>query len=328
MILSTWAAPAVHAAVWSTSATSTSTSGSPTVPSTSIVYTSNATGTTSTAPTANYEIFVANDDGTGAHRLTFDTSYNSVWPRISPDRTRILFYRTLASSSITDYTQMSLWMMNADGSGIKELLAEHVYGWAAQGHAEWSPDGKHLVMFAEVPTPQLFVTAADGTSPRLLTARPEPSFDPSWSPDGRTIVFITCAKMPCPMTASDVFTIPSAGGSITQLTSDNLRDNDPYFSPDGSHVVFESQLATPTSTWPAGVWELQTVGSNGTGLHVVLSDGNVNTTARWSADGTTLYFSRFVYGARKFQVWTMHTDGFDLLQVTHSLSANSEMVGP
>jgi Tol biopolymer transport system component len=293
------------------------------VPSSTIVFTSNAT------ETANYEIFTANNDGTSVHRMTFDAAYNSIWPRISPDRTLILFYRTPVAAAINDYTQMSLWVMNADGSNARQLLAEHAYGWSGQGHAEWSPDGRHLVMFGGTTIAQIFVTAADGSAPRLLVARPQPSIDPNWSPDGRDIVFVSCPTSPCPVAAQEIFTIPSAGGATTQRTNDALRDNDPSYSPDGSRIVFETELQTPTSPAPAGVWALRTISAiAGSSPNVLLSDGNVNTNPLWSSDGGTVYFYRFVYGAAKWQIYSISSNATNLRQLSHSTTANSEMVAP
>src|SRR5438128_2365415 len=41
-----------------------------------------------------YEIFVMRQDGTGARAITNDAALDSWWPRISPDRRAIVFYRT------------------------------------------------------------------------------------------------------------------------------------------------------------------------------------------------------------------------------------------
>jgi hypothetical protein len=38
-----------------------------------------------------HEIYVMNADGSGVTRLTNDASYQNWWPRISPDRRKVLF---------------------------------------------------------------------------------------------------------------------------------------------------------------------------------------------------------------------------------------------
>src|SRR5437868_155735 len=76
----------------------------------------------STRSSSNHEIFVMNRDGSSAARLTNDPAYENWWPRISPDRTRVLFYRSPAGDP-EDYSAASLWLMNADGTGVTQLRA-------------------------------------------------------------------------------------------------------------------------------------------------------------------------------------------------------------
>src|SRR5918911_3891865 len=111
----------------------------PTLKTGVIVFNSNRTG--------NDEIYVMNADGSGVRALTDDERYDSWWPRVSPDRGRILFYRSPRGVHDNDYTKQSLWVMNADGSNRRQLRAAGTDGWKIQGHAEWSPDGSRLAMF-------------------------------------------------------------------------------------------------------------------------------------------------------------------------------------
>jgi Tol biopolymer transport system component len=56
------------------------------------------------------------DDSSAPRQLTDDPSLDSWWPRISPDRRTILFYRAPAGVHDLDATKVSLWAMDADGS--------------------------------------------------------------------------------------------------------------------------------------------------------------------------------------------------------------------
>src|ERR1043165_1908684 len=111
----------------------------------------------STRGSGNHESFAMRTDGSGASRLTNDAAYENWWPRVSPDRTRVLFYRAPAGKP-EDYAQASLWVMNADGSGATQLRAKGQDGWTLQGHGEWSPDGTRIAMFGSVaPALEIFV---------------------------------------------------------------------------------------------------------------------------------------------------------------------------
>ena len=265
----------------------------------------------------NYEIYSMSTTGTGVTSLTSNQQYDSWWPRLSPDRKRIVFYRTPRGTYDHDYTKTSLWAMNYDGSGLTQLLAVGAHGWAEHGHAEWSPDGSHLVMFAgQLINPQLYVTDDLGRNPRQLTSRPGLNIDPSWSPSGTTVTFTGCPTASCNAAAMEVYTIPAAGGTATRVTSDTMRDNDPYFSPDGSRIAWLTQ--TSTTGGAVGAWNIRVAQADGSRLGYITNDANVNSRPQWSHDGTLIYFHRLVYSdpPPRFDIYVIHADGTSLTSLT------------
>ena len=277
--------------------------------------------------TGNYEVFAMAPDGSGARQLTDDQRYDSWWARISPDRHYVLFYRTPAGVHDANgaYRKTSLWVMRADGTGETELLPDDAYGWIQQGHAEWSPDGKHLVMFGgNAVNPQIWVTDATGRQRRQVTNRSGSNIDPSWSPDGKMIVFTGCPRAVCFFYNYEIYTVAASGGDATRLTDDGVRDHDPYFSPDGSRIAFLSMTGRSGGDHPAGEWNIRMVEAEGTGLRRVTDDGQVNSKPEWSRDGRVLWFHRLVYGepGGRFDLWTVRPDGTDLTRVTNGPGAN------
>ena len=141
--------------------------------------------------------------------------------------------------------------MGADGSDPVELRPAGLDGWVQQGHAEWSPDGTQLVMFGgDHFSPQIRITDALGQHPRTLTDRKGTNVDPSWSPDGRTIVFVGCPGSFCTPSSHEIYTIPATGGPATRLTHDGTQDNDPYFS----HQRHASWPGCPRSRAACSTW--------------------------------------------------------------------------
>lgn len=270
----------------------------------------------------NYEIFVMRADGSEARELTRDTAYDSWWPRVSPDRTVILFYRTPKGVHDTDFTKTALWAMRPDGSEVRQLRAAHADGWEQQGHAEWSRDGSQLVMFGgSRSNPQIFVTTRDGRAPRQLTQRGGVSLDPSFSPDGSKIAFIGCPNAICFEDDYEVFVMPTSGGEGTRLTNDHLRDHDPYYSPDGGQIAW---LRRTDPSGPTGSWNIWRMRSDGSDQKAVTNDAEINSKPEWSADGGEILFHRFEHAQGRWGIFAVHPDGTGLREVTHGAPGDSE----
>jgi TolB protein len=299
------------------------------VPPGNLVFDSNRTG--------NYEIWTMGPTGTGARELTHDRTYDSWWARLSPDRRTILFYRTPAGTHDRDYSKTSLWAMEATGSDPVELRPAGLDGWVQQGHAEWSPDGTQLVMFGgDHFSPQIRITDALGQHPRTLTQRKGTNVDPSWSPDGRTIVFVGCPGSFCTPSSHEIYTIPAAGGPATRLTHDGTQDNDPYFSHSGRELAWLSKVSG--GLLDVGVWDIRTMPVVQSGDAVVaaagaepkrlINDDNINSKPSWSLDDKTIYFHRAVAGVKNgFQIWSVHPDGTDLRELTSGQGGSNEYPG-
>lgn len=300
------------------------------VPAGHLVFDSNRTG--------NYEIWTMAGAGGGARQLTDDPAYDSFWGRPSPDRRTILFYRTPAGVHDRDYSKASLWEMAADGSGQVELRPAGLDGWVVQGHAEWSPGGRHLVMFGGSRFhPQIWVTDALGRHPRAVTTGGY-SVDPSWSPDGRFIVYAGCPSAICPPGSHEVYTVPAAGGPASRLTHDQLADYDPYFSHDGRQLAWLTKLGG--GLLAQGVWDIRIVAVHETGSRLVTAagarprllvpdrDGAVNSKPSWSADDRTIFFHRALPGVKGgFQIWAVGSDGRGLHELTFPFEGANEYPG-
>ena len=87
----------------------------------------------------------------------------------------------------------------------------------------------------------LFVVPADGSAePVQLTDGDYEDHSPSWSPDGRTIAFVSARHPDWDLEmVSDVYLVAAAGGEPRRLTQGGGSVGAPSWSPDGSRLAVE-----------------------------------------------------------------------------------------
>ncbi|MBD0338392.1 MAG: PD40 domain-containing protein [Thermoleophilia bacterium] len=177
----------------------------------------------------NGELYVMKADGSGVARLTRHGG-EDLSPAWSPDGARIVFSR-----------DRRIHVMNADGSGVRRLTA------LAESHsAAWSPDGRAIVFSSSGRTPEnpeLYSIRPNGTGLKRLThtkGDAETLGDdgfPSWSPDGRTLVFTSNRTG-----EGEVWTMRRDGSGERRLAGRRGWDDWwPHYSADGAWIVFESR---------------------------------------------------------------------------------------
>lgn len=109
-----------------------------------------------------------------------------------------------------------------------------------------------------------------------LTTDPTPDWAPSWSPDGTQIAFYAFRSG-----NRDVWLMPSNGGAATQLTSHTMVDTTPSWSSDGTKVAFTSSRSDPRGVWSVDV--------NGGEPHELAANGILG---EWSPEGSSIVYGR------------------------------------
>ncbi len=281
--------------------------------------------------TGNHEIYVIGIDGSNTTQLTHDAEYESWWPKISPDRTKILFYRA-PQGEHENFAETSLWVYEFKSASVKMLRDVREDGWGMQGHAEWSPDGKKIAMFGGVgPSLELFVTDHEGKNPVQYTNRGGYNTDVSWSPDGAKLLFNGFPADDYDRENYEIYCMDAVPlAEATRLTSDAYADYDPYFSPDGTKIAWLRLYDPLAGDLGGGVylgnWAMCVSNADGTGQEYAIQDGNINSKPAWSLDGRALFFHRMPYTERdfKFGLFSLTLETGEIARITAPGTGSNE----
>jgi Tol biopolymer transport system component len=199
-------------------------------------------------PLDRFDIYTVNRDGSDLKRLTHYDTYTAEGV-LSPDGKRIVF------TSLKD-GDLDIYTMNVDGTDVRRLTNTLGY----DGGPWWSPDGTKIVYRANHPQidaeiadyksllaqrivrpskVELYVMNADGSDQRQITHLGGANFGPSWTPDGKRIIFSTNFRAPHSGNF-DLYLVNADGTGLEQITTSPVFDGFPMFSPDGRRLVWAS----------------------------------------------------------------------------------------
>lgn len=195
----------------------------------------------------DYDIFIANADGTNVRRLTDNPRYDAELEGVAPDGT-IVFTSHREGN-------LDLYTMDRNGRNLRRLTRKPGYN----GGAFFSWDGKRIVYRAYHPKTEkeledfkgllarglirprraeIFVMDRDGGNKRQLTHNGAANWAPSFHPNGRQIIF--SSNLHAPGTRDfDLYLMNADGTGLERLTNGGFNSF-PFFSRDGKKLLFTS----------------------------------------------------------------------------------------
>jgi TolB protein len=263
------------------------------------------------------DIYAIRPDGRGLQRLT-TSSGEALWPDPSPDGRQIAY-------EDDEPTRAVIALIDADG-GRRRVLTPSGF----QGHPDWSPDAR-LVAYERDPAPGdngVWTMRPDGSDLRRLTRNPYAGAecgcdgDPTFSPDGKQIVFARTRSESKGLGA--LFLMARDGSNPRRLTSWRFDPGAQLaWKPDGSQIL-ASNNAHPQ---PGESSNLYVLSPDGSGLRALThyQGGAPNALAgSWSPDGRRIAFKTDESG--DFQLYLMDADGGKRRRITSDLIDPSGIV--
>ena len=163
---------------------------------------------------------IRSSDGGGLERVTADPGGEDCAGDYSPNGKRLVLLRS-------NETTFALFTIKLDGSGLRQITPDGSDQFFINFDCgSWSPQGNEILFSAHAPSDQrstVWIVHADGSGLRQVPIAgcggliSDPTtigcFAPSWSPDGRKIVFIRRSAG-----QNDVYTVNADGTGLSEVS--------------------------------------------------------------------------------------------------------------
>ena len=197
-----------------------------------------------------------------------------------------------------------VYLMGPDGAEVRRLTTDP----GADFPAAVAPDGRSLLVVSSLRGPRtgdqqerMSLLPLDGGGARAVGWMSARARSPSWSPDGRWLVFESDRA-----SFRDLFRATAAGGDPQRLTNNAEGNFEPAVSPDGSRVAFVSSRD--------GDAEVYVMRADGGGVRRLTTFYRDDWSPRWSPDGRTIAF--LSNRERVDRIFLVGADGSGMRQLT------------
>jgi len=242
-------------------------------------------------------------------------------------------------------------IMKPDGSTRMQLTT----GPGGNDGPVWSPDGSQIafVSWRDSADPdhcrdgdcnfEVYVMGSDGSDQTNVSRNPAEDWDPTWSPDGSRIAFVSLRdEQERPSDCGDscnseIYVMARNGENKVRITDNNVPDSNPIWRP---HVSTSNESITatpapePTSAFiGSGLNQIAFWAQSDTGIDIYLIDllkdsHKIKTITNgespsWSPDGSKIVFADQT-SLDKSQLFIMNSDGSGRRQITYSQSSSSD----
>lgn len=267
-------------------------------------------------------------------RMVFHREQDRNWPPVRERHSRDPQFRVVRTGVFPSYAPSGdrlvslsepaaslhnrLLLQSADGTRRSVLFGHDQKSTMAP---VWSPQGDRIAFGlgeyfqGAARIADVAIVRSDGSDLRILTDGTGNDGFPSWSPDGKRIVYRSANKTGKGLAIIDVET-----GSVTRLTTGSQNDNFPSWSPRGDAIAFVTDRD--------GDYEIYAIKPDGTNIRRLTNSPGNDAHLSWSPDGEWIAFTSarggfkdesalHPYNPQPYgEIYVMRADGSDVRMLT------------
>lgn len=266
------------------------------------------------------QLWIIPAQGGEAIPMTSKEFYSASNPKWSPDNKYLSFLAALPEG------KTQVWKLNRKGGDAQQLTKIKQ---GVSGH-EWSPDGKRILLSLKDPKPEeltddkeddkkakpvvidrlqfkmdykgyldryrthLYILTPGDSIPVQITSGDFDDTSADWSPDGKSVAFVSNRTTnPDGNSNTDIWIVSAdnkdKGVKLQQVTTNPNSDNDPTWSPDGKHITFTTIIDTKAMWYATKKLAITPTSGGSPKILAENLDRNINK-PKFSQDGKSIYF--------------------------------------